>query len=77
MSALCVAFLRERKKGQARADRLLERFRRHELPGEVLKALHYALQLGHGTGLSDDQLRDRLGKLRELRILPEHRIAPD
>ena len=49
----------------------------HELSREVLKALHYALQLKHGTGLSDDQLRERLDKLRELRILPENRIALD
>jgi hypothetical protein len=49
---------------------------RDELPHEFLKALHHALQLGHGTGLSDDQLLQRLDKLRELRVLPEHRIAP-
>jgi hypothetical protein len=52
---------------------------RPQLPREFLKALHalhHALQLGHGTGLSDDQLRQRLDKLRELRILPEDRIAP-
>jgi hypothetical protein len=49
---------------------------RYEVPREFLKSLHHALQLGHGTGLSDDQLRQRLDKLRELRILPEDRIAP-
>jgi hypothetical protein len=34
---------------------------RSEVPREFLKALHHALQLGHCTGLSDDQLRQRLG----------------
>ena len=45
---------------------------RDELPREFLKALHHALRLGHGTGFSDDQLLQRLDKLRELRILPKH-----
>ena len=48
-----------------------------ELPREFLKALHHALRLEHGTGLNDEQLRERLDKLRELRILPENRITPD
>jgi hypothetical protein len=50
---------------------------RQELPRDFLKALHRATRLERGTGLSDDQLRERLDKLRELRILPEHKVAPD
>ena len=50
---------------------------RHELPRELLKALQYATRLERGTDLSDAQLRDRLDKLRELRILPEQRVASD
>jgi hypothetical protein len=41
---------------------------RLEVHSEFLKALHYALRLEHGAGLNDDQLRERLDKLRELRI---------
>jgi hypothetical protein len=50
---------------------------RLEVPRELLKALHYDLRRERGAGLSEDQLRERLDKLRELRILPEHRIAPN
>lgn len=45
----------------------------HEMPSEFLKALHYALRLGQGTGLTEDQGRLRLDKVKELRILPEYR----
>jgi hypothetical protein len=41
----------------------------------ALKALHHPLRLE--KGLSDDQFRERLDKLRELRILPEHRTDTD
>lgn len=50
---------------------------RLEVRREFLKALHYALRQEHGTGLSDDQLRERLDKLRELHILRENRPDPD
>ncbi len=30
----------------------------------------------NGIGLSEEQLRERLNKLHELHILPEHRIHP-
>jgi hypothetical protein len=46
---------------------------RLELPREFLRALHYAVRLERGTGLTEDQLRERLDKLQELRIMPEHR----
>jgi hypothetical protein len=50
---------------------------RLEVPREFLKALHYALRQQHGTGLSDDQLRERLDKLRELHIVRENRPTLD
>ena len=49
----------------------------HELPRDVLQAMH---QLGRrqGTlGLSETQLRERLDQLQELHILPEHRVEPN
>jgi hypothetical protein len=48
-----------------------------EVPREFLRTLYYALRQERGTGLSDDQLRERLDKLREFRILPKHRTNPN
>jgi hypothetical protein len=50
---------------------------RDELPREFLRALYYALRLERGTELSDEQLRERLDKPWELRILPEDRTDPN
>jgi succinate dehydrogenase/fumarate reductase flavoprotein subunit len=48
----------------------------HELPREIRQALHQAMRRRAGNGLSEDQLRARLDKLKELQILPEHRAEP-
>jgi hypothetical protein len=45
----------------------------HELHRDLRKALHQMIRLTSGAGLSQDQLRERLDKLKELRILPENR----
>jgi hypothetical protein len=46
----------------------------HDLPREIRKALHQMLRLSRGGGLDENQLRERLDKLKELRMLPEYRI---
>jgi hypothetical protein len=46
----------------------------HDLPREIRKALHQMLRLCRGGGLDENQLRERLDKLKELRMLPEYRI---
>ena len=46
----------------------------HELPRDVLQAMHHPVRR-HGTlGLDETQLRERLNQLQELRILPGHRV---
>jgi hypothetical protein len=46
----------------------------HELPREIRQALHQMTRRWTGNGLSEAQLRERLDKLKELHILPEHRV---
>jgi hypothetical protein len=48
----------------------------HELPREIRQALYQRMRRRTGNGLSEDQLRERLDKLKELQILPEHRSQP-
>ena len=45
----------------------------HELPRDVLHAIHHMARRQRALGLSESQLRERLNKLQELHILPEHR----
>jgi hypothetical protein len=45
----------------------------HELPREVRKAMHQMMRRRIGNGLSENQLRERLDKLTQLRTLPEDR----
>jgi hypothetical protein len=49
----------------------------HELPREVLQAMHHLVRQQGTLGLSEQQLRERLNQLQELHILPEHRVQPD
>jgi len=49
----------------------------HDLPRDVLQAMHHVAHRQQTPGLSDAQLRARLNQLQELYILPEHRIQPD
>jgi len=52
----------------------LERLvREHDLPREVLQAVRDLSRRQEGIGLSEAELRERLDRLRELHILPEHR----
>jgi hypothetical protein len=46
----------------------------HELPREIRQALHQMMRRRTSNGLSEDQLRERLDKLKELHILPEYRV---
>jgi hypothetical protein len=46
----------------------------HELPREIRQPLHQMRHRHRGRCLSEDALRTRLGKLKELRILPEDRV---
>jgi hypothetical protein len=46
-------------------------------PREVIKALHHLSRHQKGIGLSETELRERLNRLQELHILPEHRVQPD
>jgi hypothetical protein len=48
-----------------------------ELPREIRQAVHQMMRRRTGNGLSEDQLRERLDKLKELHILPEHSGSPD
>jgi hypothetical protein len=43
------------------------------LPREVLQALRHIATRQKGLGLSDQELRQRLDRLKELHILPEQR----
>ena len=54
----------------AEFEKLVEQ---HELPRDIRKGVHQMIRLTSGAGLSQDQLRERLDKLKELRILPENR----
>jgi hypothetical protein len=45
-----------------------------ELPREIHQAVHQMMRRCSRNGLSEDVLRGRLDKLRELRILPEDRV---
>ena len=47
-----------------------------EVPRDVLQAVHHMARRQKGIGLSEEQLRERLTKLQELHILPEHRVHP-
>ena len=47
-----------------------------KLPREVLQALHNMSTRQKGLGLSDQELRQRLDQLKDLHILPEHRVQP-
>jgi hypothetical protein len=49
----------------------------HELPRDVLQAMHHLARQQGIVGLSDTQVRERLNQLRELHILPEHRVQAD
>src|SRR5215469_7010837 len=52
----------------------LERLvRERDLPREVIQAVRHLSRRQEGIGLSETQLRERLDRLRELHILPEHR----
>jgi len=48
-----------------------------EPPREIRQALHQMMRRRTGNGLSEEQLRERLDKLKELHILPEHRVQPE
>lgn len=48
-----------------------------ELPRDVLQMIHHMGHRQRALGLSETQLRERLNQLRELLILPEHRVQPD
>jgi hypothetical protein len=55
----------------------LERLvRERELPREVLQAVRHLSRRQEGIGLSETELRERLNRLQELHILPEHRLQP-
>jgi hypothetical protein len=55
----------------------LERLvRERDLPREVLQAMRHLSRRQEGIGLSETELRERLNRLQELHILPEHRIQP-
>jgi hypothetical protein len=55
----------------------LERLvRERELRREVLQALLHLSRHQKGIGLSETELRARLNQLKELHILPEHRVQP-
>jgi hypothetical protein len=47
-----------------------------DLPREVLQAVRHLSRRQAGIGLSETELRVRLNRLRELHILPEHRLQP-
>jgi hypothetical protein len=49
----------------------------HEMPRDVLHAMHHLARRQGTLGISETQLRERLNQLGELRILPEHRVQPD
>lgn len=49
----------------------------HELPRDVLQAMHHLAHRQQTLGLSDAQLRERLNQLQELHIWPEHRVPSD
>jgi hypothetical protein len=55
----------------------LERLvREDDLPREVLQAVRHLSRRQEGIGLSETELRERLNRLQELHILPEHRVQP-
>ena len=43
----------------------------HELPRDVLQAIHHMARRQRTLGLSETQLRERLNQLQELHILPD------
>jgi hypothetical protein len=45
------------------------------VPRELLKAVHDLHQQRNNTGLNQDELRERLDKPKELRVLPEDRAS--
>ncbi|MBV9874079.1 MAG: hypothetical protein JO025_05075 [Verrucomicrobia bacterium] len=47
-----------------------------DLPREVLQAVRDLSRRQAGLGLSETELRERLDRLQELNILPEHRAEP-
>ena len=47
-----------------------------ELPRDILQAVLHLCRRQKGIGLSDTELRERLNRLQELHILPEHRVQP-
>ena len=47
-----------------------------EVPRDVLQALHRLARRREELGVSEEQLRERLTKLQEPHILPEHRVEP-
>ena len=49
----------------------------HEMPRDLLQALHHLTRRQGTLGLSEMQLRERLNQLQELHILPERRVQPD
>jgi hypothetical protein len=48
-----------------------------DLPRDVLQAVHHMARRQRALGLSEAQLRERLNRLQELHILPEHRVQTD
>jgi hypothetical protein len=47
-----------------------------ELPRDVLQAVRHLSRCQEGIGLSETELRERLNRLQDLHILPEHRVQP-
>jgi hypothetical protein len=45
-------------------------------PREVLQAVRHLSRRQEGIGLSETELRERLNRLQELHILPQHRVQP-
>ena len=47
-----------------------------ELPRDVLQTIHHMGRRLRTLGLGEAQLRERITKLQDLHILPEHRVHP-
>jgi hypothetical protein len=55
----------------------LERLvRERDLPREVLQAVRHLSRRQERIGLSEKELRERLNRLQDLHILPEHGVQP-
>ena len=49
----------------------------HELPRDVFQAIGHLARRSGTLGLGETQLHERLNRLQELHILPEHRVQSD